>query len=39
MDMKLMSGGILGLALTIYLIKFVAPDIAPGIFPSTPGGY
>lgn len=39
MDIKLFGGGILGLALTMYLIKFVAPDIAPGVFPSTPGGY
>ena len=26
MDIKLFGGGILGLALTMYLIKFVAPE-------------
>ena len=39
MDMKLMGGGMIGLVMLVYMIKYIAPDIAPGVFPSTPGGY
>ena len=39
MDMKLMGGGMIGLVMLVYMIKYITPDIAPGVFPSTPGGY
>ena len=39
MDIKLMGGGMIGLVMLVYMIKYIAPDIAPGVFPSTPGGY
>ena len=39
MDMKLIGGGVISLVMLMYMIKFIAPDIAPGVFPSTPGGY